>query len=93
MSSLAWMAWTPQTAIFFGFIALSLIILTLLAIYRPETPRKGILGFPTTRGDRFFVSLLGSAFIFILWIRLGGGELWYALAICIPFAVAMFRFA
>ena len=93
MSSLAWMAWTPQTAIFFAFIALSLVVLTLLAIYRPETPRKGILGFPTTRGDRFFVSLLGSAFIFILWIRLGGGELWYALAICIPFAVAMFRFA
>ena len=93
MSSLAWMAWTPQTAIFFAFIALSLVILTLLAIYRPETPRKGILGFPTTRGDRFFVSLLGSAFIFILWMRLGGGELWYALAICIPFAVAMFRFA
>ena len=55
----AWMAWTPQTAIFFCFIALSLVILTLLAIYRPETPRKGILGFPTTRGDRFFVSLLG----------------------------------
>jgi predicted small integral membrane protein len=93
MSSLAWMAWTPQTAIFFAFIAVSLVILTLLAIYRPETPRKGILGFPTTRGDRFFVSLLGSAFIFILWMRLGGGELWYALAICIPFAVAMFRFA
>jgi predicted small integral membrane protein len=93
MSSLAWMAWTPQTAIFFAFIALSLVILTLLAIYRPETPRKGVLGFPTTRGDRFFVSLLGSAFIFILWMRLGGGELWYALAICIPFAVAMFRFA
>jgi len=87
------MAWTPQTAVFFAFIALSLVVLTLLAIYRPEAPRKGILGFPTTRGDRFFVSLLGSAFIMILWIRLGGGELWYALAICIPFAVAMFRFA
>jgi predicted small integral membrane protein len=91
--SFAWMAWTVQTEIFFAFIALSLVILTLLAIYRPEAPRRGILGFPTTRGDRFFVSLLGSAFIMILWIRLGGGELWYALAICIPFAVAMFRFA
>jgi len=93
MSSFAWMAWTYQTAIFFAFIAVSLVILTLLAIYRPEKPRKGILGFPTTRGDRLFVSLLGSAFILILWMRLGGGELWYALAICIPFAVAMFRFA
>ena len=91
--SLAWMAWTVQTEVFFAFIALSLVILTLLAIYRPEAPRKGILGLPTTRGDRFFVSLLGSAFICILWIRLGGGELWYALAICIPFAVAMCRFA
>ncbi len=91
--SLAWMAWTVQTEIFFAFIALSLVVLTLLAIYRPEAPRKGILGFPTTRGDRFFVSLLGSAFICILWIRLGGGELWYALAICIPLAVAMLRFA
>ena len=93
LESFAWMAWTPQTAIFFGFIALSLVILTLLAIYRPEMPRKGILGFPTTRGDRFFVSLLGSAFICILWLRLGGGELWYALAISIVFAAAMFRFA
>ena len=66
----AWMAWTLQTAIFFAFIALSLVILTLLAIYRPETPRKGILGFPTTRGERFFVLLLCSAFMFILWLRL-----------------------
>lgn len=91
--NLAWMAWTPQTAIFFAFIALSLITLTLLAIYRPETPRRGILGFPTTRGDRFFVSLLGSAFIFILWMRFGGGALWYPLGVSFLFAIAMFRFA
>lgn len=91
--SFAWMAWTPQTAIFFAFIGLSLVILTLLAICRPEAPRKGILGFPTTRGDRFFVSLLGSAFIFILWMRFGGGALWYPLGISVLFAVAMFRFA
>ena len=70
---LAWMAWTWQTALFFGLVALALIILTLLAIYRPETPRVGILRFPTTRGDRFFVTLIGSAFIFVFWLRLGGG--------------------
>ena len=57
---LGWMAWTWLTAAFFTFIACALIILTVLAIKRPETPRKGILGFPTTRGDRFFVSLLGA---------------------------------
>jgi predicted small integral membrane protein len=88
-----WMAWTWETAIFFGFIALALVILTLLAIYRPEVPRKGILGFPTTRGDRFFVTMLGAAYITILWIRFGGGELWYPLGISGLFGIAMFIFA
>jgi predicted small integral membrane protein len=90
---LAWMAWTWETAAFFGFIAACLIVLTLLAIYRPETPRVGILRFPTTRGDRFFVTLLGSAVIFIVWMRLGGGDLWFPLAGSIVYGIAMFRFA
>jgi predicted small integral membrane protein len=90
---LAWMAWTWQTALFFSLVALALIILTLLAIYRPETPRAGILRFPTTRGDRFFVTLIGSAFIFVFWFRLGGGALWYPLAASAVYGVAMFRFA
>jgi predicted small integral membrane protein len=87
------MAWTWQTAVFFGFIGLSLVILTVLAVYRPETPRKGILGFPTTRGDRFFVSMVGAAFIFILWIRLGGGVLWAPLGIAVLFGIVMFKLA
>jgi len=90
---LAWMAWTWETAAFFVFIAVSLMVLTVLAVRRPETPRKGILGFPTTRGDRFFVSLIGSAFIFIAWMRLDGGALWYPLAISFAYGIAMFRFA
>ena len=90
---LAWMAWTWEPAAFFGVVLLALIILPLLAIYRPETPRTGILRFPTTRGDRFFVTLLGSAFIFIFWMRLGGGDLYYPLAISILYGIAMFRFA
>jgi predicted small integral membrane protein len=87
------MAWTWETAIFFCFVAAALLILTLLAIYRPETPRKGILGFPTTRGDRFFVSMVGAAYVFILWMRLGGGSLWYPLAASVLFGIAMFRLA
>jgi predicted small integral membrane protein len=90
---LQWMAWTWATAGFFCFIAAALIVLTLLAIYRPETPRVGLLRFPTTRGDRFFVTLLGSAFIFVFWMRLGGGELWYPLAGSVLYGVAMFVFA
>ena len=90
---LAWMAWTWQTALFFCLVALALIILTQLAIYRPETPRVGILRFPTTRGDRFFVSLIGSAFNFVFWLRLGGGALWRPLAATVVYGNAMFRFA
>ena len=91
--SIVWMAWTWQTEIFFGLIASGLVVLTLLAIYRPETPRRGLLRFATTRGDRFFVTLIGSAYIFILWMRLGGGNLWYPLAGGVLFGVAMFRYA
>ncbi len=90
---LVWMAWTWETAVFFGFVAIMLAILTVLAIYRPEKPRVGVLRFPTTRGDRFFVSMVGSAFIFIFWMRFGGGPLWYPLGASFLLEIAMFRFA
>jgi predicted small integral membrane protein len=90
---LEWMAWTWETAGFFAFVVIMLISLTLLAIYRPETPRVGILLFPTTRGDRFFVTMIGSAFIFTFWLRFGGGALWYPLAASVLYGIAMFIFA
>ena len=91
---MGWMAWTWQTAMFFVLIALVLTTMTLLAVYRPETPRRGMLRFPTTRGDRLFVSLIGSAFIFILWIRITGGDnVYYPVAGAILYSVAMFRYA
>ena len=80
--------------VFFGFIACMLFVLTLLAIYRPETPRVGILRFPTTRGDRFFVTMIGSAFIFIFWMRFGGGDsLVSARRYALLYGIAMFAFA
>ncbi|HEY5301675.1 MAG TPA: DUF2160 family membrane protein [Acetobacteraceae bacterium] len=91
--SLGWMAWTWQTAILFGFIGLCLIVVTVLAIRRPETPRRGLLGFPTTRGDRLFVSFLGTAYIYIAFMRFGGEVLWWPLALSVGFWVLTFRFA
>ena len=41
MPDLAWMAWTWQTGLFFVGIASLLLIMTLLAVYRPETERVG----------------------------------------------------
>lgn len=86
-----WMAWTVPTALFFGFIATTLVIFTILAIKFPETPRKGVLGMETTRGDRLFITLLGSAFINLAWLGLVGANQPYALIVCVVYATAVFR--
>ena len=91
MPDLAWMAWTWQTGLFFAGIACLLLIMTLLAIYRPETEHVGVLRIPTTRGDRLFISLLGSAFIFLAWLGIMGTPLWGGLVIAILYAIAVFR--
>ncbi|MDW3225461.1 MAG: DUF2160 domain-containing protein [Paracoccaceae bacterium] len=88
---MAWMAWTVPTAIFFAVIASLLIIFTILAIKYPETPRVGILRIETTRGDRLFITLLGSAFINLIWLGLEVAPQPYALLACLVYAVAVFR--
>ena len=89
---LSWMAWTRQTAIFFGVIALLLCGMALWEWRRPGgNPRRGVLGLVTTRGDRLFISLLGSAFIHLLWLAFVGANLWPALALCVLYAAAVFR--
>ncbi|MGP9821485.1 DUF2160 domain-containing protein [Salinarimonas sp. NSM] len=87
-----WMAWTWPTAIFFMVIAALLVTMTLIAALRPETPRVGILRIETTRGDRLFISLLGSAFISLAWLGTFGPPLWGALIACLIYAAAVFRF-
>jgi predicted small integral membrane protein len=88
---MAWMAWTYQTAIFFGIITALLITFTFLAIKFPETPRVGILRIETTRGDRLFITLLGSAFINLIWLGLEVAPQPFALLACLVYAVAVFR--
>ena len=88
---MAWMAWTWPTAIFFMVIAALLITFTVLAIKVPETPRTGILRIETTRGDRLFITLLGSAFINLAWLGILGEGQPYALLACLVYAAAVFR--
>ncbi|MGA0543255.1 DUF2160 domain-containing protein [Neotabrizicola sp. VNH66] len=88
-----WMAWTFPVAVFFWVIAALLITMTLLAIRWPETPRVGILRIETTRGDRLFISLLGSAFICLIWLFFAGPPVWWALALCLIWAAAVFALA
>jgi predicted small integral membrane protein len=106
MENIAWMAWTPPTAIFFALLATTLAVMTWLAVAYPEAERVGILHIPTTRGDRLFISLIMTAIIHLLWIGLVGtdpiatlpiGEgfelssLWLASLISLASAVAIFR--
>jgi predicted small integral membrane protein len=87
-----WMAWTFPVALFFWCIASLLILMTLLAIRFPETPRVGILRIETTRGDRLFITLLGTAFIHLGWLFLAGPDaLWGALILSLAYAAAVFR--
>lgn len=107
MESIAWMAWTLPTAIFFAAIACTLAVMTWLAAVYPEAERVGVLRIPTTRGDRLFISLIAAAVIHLLWIGLFGtdaiatlpiGEegveisrLWLASGISLVAAVLIFR--
>ena len=89
---LSWMAWTLPTAAFFVFIAACLTVMVVWERYSPGgAPRRGILGLDTTRGDRLFISLLGSAFIFLGWLAIFGTPLWGGLALSIAYAFAVFR--
>lgn len=86
-----WMAWTLPTALFFGVLVATLAVFTLLAIKYPETPRRGVLGMDTTRGDRLFITLLGSAFINLAWLGMVGANQPVALIFCALYALAVFR--
>ena len=89
---LSWMAWTWQTGLFFAVVATLLVIMTVWELRRPGgNPRYGILAIDTTRGDRLFISLLGSAFIHLVWLAVLGTPLWGALAISVVFAFCVFR--
>jgi predicted small integral membrane protein len=107
MEAIAWMAWTPPTAIFFVALACTLAVMTWLGVAYPEAERVGVLRIPTTRGDRLFISLIMAAVIHLVWIGVVGtdtlatiplGEenielssLWLATVISLVSAVAIFR--
>lgn len=87
------MAWTWQTAVFFGLIALAL---AAMAVWELRSPgggaRRGILGIRTTRGDRLFISLLLAAYVHLLWLAFAGKTpLWIASAVSLALAVLLFR--
>jgi len=106
MGNIAWMAWTLPTAIFFSLLAITLAVMTWLAIAYPEAERVGVLRIPTTRGDRLFISLITAAIVHLVWVGLIGDDaiatvpvgsgfevssLWLATLISLGAGIAIFR--
>ncbi len=87
------MAWTLPTAIFFITIALLLTAMTIWQVVSPCIRRRGILPIATTRGDRFFIGLLSSAYIHLAWLGLTNLTLWVALCISLIWMVMVMRWA
>jgi predicted small integral membrane protein len=88
---LSWMAWTWQTATFFVAIALMLATMTVLQVVWPTVERRGFLPMPTTRGDRLFIALLGSAFIHLGWLGLTELPLWGGSIVALVWFVVVMR--
>lgn len=89
---LTWMAWTWPTALFFIGLFVAMGIITIIEIRKPGTSvRHGALGLTTTRGDRLFLSLLGSAYIFLIWLGLIGEPLWIPLVLAISWGIFCFK--
>ena len=89
---LSWMAWTWQTAAFFGVIFCLLVLMTVLEIRRPGgNARDGILGLRTTRGDRLFISLLSTAYVHILWLFFFGMPLTGAILVSLVLVAMIWK--
>jgi len=88
-----WMAWTPATFLLFCCLFGAIAIIGVLEAlkYRDGIERKGVFGLTTTLGDRLFISLLGSAYIFLAWLGLMGQPLWWPLGLSLAWGVFCFR--
>jgi predicted small integral membrane protein len=89
---LSWMAWTWPTIAFFLFILTCMVGMGIWEKYSPGgNPRRGVFKIDTTRGDRLFVTLVGSAFIFMGWLWAFSTPLWGGLIISLAWGFFVFK--
>ena len=89
--TLEWMEWTLPTAIFFSVIFLILVAMAIWQVVAPSIERRGFLPIPTTPGDRLFIGLLGSVYLFLGWLALTDLTLWIMLAIALVWMFIVMR--
>jgi len=86
-----WMSWTAPTAVFFIVIGLILAGMTTWELRSPSILRRGLLPIATTRGDRLFIGLLGSAYLHLLVIGVTDWSIWVASALSLVWLLAVMR--
>lgn len=86
-----WMAWTLPTAAFFSSIAVLLVVMTVWEIHSPCVERKGFLPITTSRGDRLFIGLLGSAYLHLMVLGLTSWPLWIASVLALLWLALVLR--
>ncbi|KAB0496396.1 DUF2160 domain-containing protein [Pseudomonas vancouverensis] len=86
-----WMSWTVPTTAFFCTIALILVGMTTWELRSPSVLRRGFLPIATTRGDRLFIGLLGSAYLHLLVIGVTDWSIWVASALSLVWLLVVMR--
>jgi predicted small integral membrane protein len=89
--SLEWMYWTLPTAIFFIALFLILTAMTVWQTIAPSGERRGFLPIPTTPGDRLFIGIVGSAYLFLVWVGLTDLSLLIFLPLSIGWIIVVMR--
>ena len=86
------MAWTPATLAVFVVIFSAIATVGVLEVvrFRDGLERRGILGLTTTLGDRLFITLLGSVYIFLGWLGIFGQPIWAPLFAAVAWGVFVF---
>jgi predicted small integral membrane protein len=79
-----WMCWTWQSAVGFGILGTILLTMTIWDVLKPSVPRRGIMPFATTRGDRLFLSIVIFLLIHFTWLAL-----WPTFIVAWPLVLAL----
>ena len=82
-----WMYWTWQSGLAVGGVFLCIAVLGVWDAKNPSIARKGFYPIKTTRGDRFFIGIITSILLFLLWLLIVGNSL-----LLIPSAIAVVWF-
>jgi predicted small integral membrane protein len=90
--SLEWMYWTLPTAIFFIAIFVTLAAMTIWQTLSPSIERRGFLPIPTTPGDRLFIGIITSFYIYLAWLGFTHLSLWIALPIGLGWIIVVMIF-